>query len=155
MFAFGGLNVVVFSNVKTLELSVTAAAGTACARNTTFAKRPTLNARMTTAIRCRRRPYTSNASGRASRQWRARCTRCSWPSPLPPAGAERQRGSEEQETRDALRHDRRHRELRRLRDAVIRERAVAVSPRHDVELEAVAGRERHGARGERSRREQS
>src|SRR5439155_11524193 len=41
MFAFGGLNVVLFWNVKTLELSATAAAGTACARNTTFAKRPT------------------------------------------------------------------------------------------------------------------
>ena len=53
MFAFGGLNVVLFSNVKTLELSVTAAAGTACVRKTRFTERPTQKARTTTATRFR------------------------------------------------------------------------------------------------------
>ena len=53
MFGLGGLKAVLFSKVNTLELSVTAAAGMACVRNTTFTERPTQKARATTATRLR------------------------------------------------------------------------------------------------------
>src|SRR6266550_504862 len=49
----------VLRNVNTLELSVTAAAGTACARKTTFVPRPRVKARTIAVIRRRSRSHPS------------------------------------------------------------------------------------------------
>ena len=55
------------ASVNTLELSVTAAAGTACARKTTFVPRPRVNASTIAVIRRRSRsqPSARTASGSA------------------------------------------------------------------------------------------